>query len=67
VNADLQFLAIPSSVAFLGLKCFSWCRSLSSVLFESGSRLSRIERLAFNGTALVEMILPSSVEVLGVL
>jgi hypothetical protein len=46
-------------------KCFSECRSLSSGAFESGARLSRIERLGFLRTGLVEIILPSSVEVLG--
>jgi hypothetical protein len=32
---------------------------------ESGSILSRIEKYAFNGTGLVEIILPASVEMLG--
>jgi hypothetical protein len=36
-----------------------------SLIFESGSRLSRIEKNTFSGTDLVEIILPASVEVLG--
>jgi hypothetical protein len=36
-------IVIPSSVEMLGERCFSGCRSLSSITFESGSRLSRIE------------------------
>jgi hypothetical protein len=43
---------------------FFECRSLSSVTFESGSKLSRIEKEAFSGTSLVEIIFPGSVEVL---
>jgi hypothetical protein len=43
---------------------FEW-GSLSSVTFESGSRLSRIEMEAFKRTDLVEITLPASVEVLG--
>jgi hypothetical protein len=35
------------------------------VTFESGSKLSRIEKSVFSETGLVEIILPSSVEVLG--
>jgi hypothetical protein len=58
-------IIIPSSVEVLGEKCFYECRSLSLVTFESGSRLSRIEKLAFYRTGLIEIIIPSSVEVLG--
>jgi hypothetical protein len=35
------------------------------VTFETGTRLSRIERRAFSETGLIEIILPSSVEFLG--
>jgi hypothetical protein len=41
------------------------CSLLSSVTFTSGSKLSRIEALAFSDTGLVEIIVPASVEVLG--
>jgi hypothetical protein len=58
-------IIVPSSVEVLGEKCFLYCESLSLVIFESGSRLSRIEKLAFSETGLVEIIIPSSVEVLG--
>jgi hypothetical protein len=58
-------IIIPSSVEILGGWCFSECRLLSSVTFESGSKLSRIEQQAFNQTGLIEIILPSSVEILG--
>jgi hypothetical protein len=36
----LKFLAIPNSVRFLAKRCFYECKSLSSIGFESGSRLS---------------------------
>jgi hypothetical protein len=58
-------IILPSFVAVLGEKFFYYCKSLSSVTFESGSRLSRIEGWAFSETVLVEIILPSSVAVLG--
>jgi hypothetical protein len=42
-QTGITFLSIPNSVVFLGARCFSKCRSLSSVTFESGSRLSGIQ------------------------
>jgi hypothetical protein len=56
---------ILASVEVLGVGCFSWCRSLSSVTFEAGSRLLRIGAGAFGGTGLIEIVIPASVEVLG--
>jgi hypothetical protein len=58
-------IILPASIEVLGEKCFSECRSLSSITFESGSRLSRIGKMAFLKTGLVEMIHPASIEVLG--
>jgi hypothetical protein len=55
---------IPSSVEMLGECCFVRCGSLTSLTFESGSRLSRIESSAFRVAGLIEIIVPSSVEVL---
>jgi hypothetical protein len=49
----------------LGEECFSLCKSLSSITFESGSRLSRIDKKAFYETGLIEIILPASVRFLG--
>jgi hypothetical protein len=43
-NTGVKFVRVPASVEVLGEVCFSSCRSLSSVTFASGSRLSRIER-----------------------
>jgi hypothetical protein len=55
---------IPNSVEILGSGCFSSCKSLSSITFESGSRLTRIESAASRGSSLQSIIIPSSVEVL---
>jgi hypothetical protein len=63
-NTDLKFVQIPASVEVLDESCFDECRSLSSVSFETGSRLSRIGEWAFRGTGLVEIVVPSPVEVL---
>jgi hypothetical protein len=65
MGAGLIEIIIPASVEVLGECCFAECGSLSLVTFESESRLSRIEELAFFGTGLVEVIIPASVEVLG--
>jgi hypothetical protein len=62
IGTCLIEIILPSSVEVLGESCFYRCGSLSSVTFESGSRLSRIESRAFTGLCLVEMIVPSSVK-----
>jgi hypothetical protein len=65
MGTGLVEIIIPQSVEVLGEGCFADCSSLSSVIFEIGSRLSRIENEVFIGTGLVEIIIPASVEVLG--
>jgi hypothetical protein len=62
-NENLDFLVIPDSVGLLGTNCFYGCKSLSWVIFESDSRLSRIEKEVFGQTGPLEIILPSLVEV----
>jgi hypothetical protein len=61
----LKKITIPSSVEVIGENSFSWCRSLSEVTFERGSKLQRIEELAFYLTGLKKITIPSSVEVIG--
>jgi hypothetical protein len=58
-------MMIPSSVAVLGSSCFSECKSLSSISFESNSRLMRIEWDAFSCSSLQSIVIPSSVEIIG--
>jgi hypothetical protein len=61
----LTDVVIPSSVESLGRGCFSNCKSLSSVTFESPSKLVRIEACAFCWSRLTYLVIPSSVESLG--
>jgi hypothetical protein len=49
----------------LGSSCFSYCKSLSSISFESNSRLTRIESSAFSPSSLQSILIPSNVEILG--
>jgi hypothetical protein len=44
----LKSICLPASVESLGERSFMCCESLSSLTFESGSKLNRIERLAFD-------------------
>jgi hypothetical protein len=61
---SLVFL-IPSSVCVFGKANIFRCSALESIAFESGSRLERLEKCAFAGTALKSILIPSSVVVLG--
>jgi hypothetical protein len=52
-------IAIPSSIEILGPSCFEQCKSLSSILFESPSRLARDESRAFPDSY-VRALLPAT-------
>jgi hypothetical protein len=56
----LQSILIPRNVEILGSKCFSSCKSLSSIEFESNSRLTRIESEAFYKSSLQSILVPST-------
>jgi hypothetical protein len=58
-------IRIPSNVEFIGANCFRQCHSLCEVIFESGSKLQRIEEYAFHGTGVKMIRIPSSVEFIG--
>jgi hypothetical protein len=58
-------IVIPSSVVVLGKSCFHECKSLESVIFESRSRLERIEEKAFQSSGLKSIVIPSSVVIMG--
>jgi hypothetical protein len=45
-------IEIGRNIEILGSKCFSCCKSLSSITFESNSRLTRIESEAFSSSSL---------------
>ena len=66
-NADtVKSVVIPASVTSIGEKAFSGCSSLTSVIFEYGSRLAKIDSNAFAGCSKLEQIvIPSSVTKIG--
>jgi hypothetical protein len=57
---DIVF--IPRTVEIIGSSCFFYCKSLSSVSFESDSLLRRIESYAFSSTNLISVSLPVDVQ-----
>jgi hypothetical protein len=52
---------IPRTVEILGSKCFSGCKSLSSITFESNSCLTRIESGAFHESSIQSILIPSTI------
>jgi hypothetical protein len=58
-------IIISSDIEILGSSCFSSCKSLSSISFESNSRLNRIESNAFSSSSLKSISIPRNVEILG--
>jgi hypothetical protein len=58
-------IVIPQTVEFLGDSCFFYCKSLSEVIFESGSNLKRIEKSAFCRSGLKSVRIPAKVEFIG--
>jgi hypothetical protein len=56
-------VVIPSRIEILCELCFAYCTSLTSVTFESNSKLHRIEESAVKGSGLTTIELPASVEV----
>jgi hypothetical protein len=66
-NNKLQFvtlLIIPGLSAVLDVEFFCECRSLSSLTFQSESKLLQIEVLGFAWTVLVEIVIPALVQML---
>jgi hypothetical protein len=55
-------IEIGSNIEILGPKCFSFCQSLSSITFESNSRLTRIESGAFSRSSLQSILIPRNVQ-----
>jgi hypothetical protein len=58
-------ITIVANIEIIGSHCFHCCKSLSSISFESNSRLSRIESEAFSISSLQSIEIPRNVEVLG--
>jgi hypothetical protein len=59
-GSGLTSIVIPSSISVIDHFCFSDCKSLLSVTFESMSRLIRLEGWAFTESGLISIIIPSS-------
>jgi hypothetical protein len=58
-------LTLSCEIETLGVGCFSRCYRLSSLVFEGGSKLKRIEALAFSHCSeLKSVCIPASVEIL---
>jgi predicted metal-binding protein len=55
-------IEIPKNVEILGSNCWSWCRSLLSITFESNSRLTRIEFEAFSASSIQSIVIPRNVQ-----
>jgi predicted metal-binding protein len=56
---------IARTIEIVGSNCFSCCKSLSSITFESDSLLTRIESEAFSYSSLRSILIPRNVEILG--
>jgi predicted metal-binding protein len=63
--SKLSEIEIGRSIEILGSKCFSDCKSLSSITFESQSLLTQIESEAFAKSSLQSILIPRNVEILG--
>jgi hypothetical protein len=63
--SSLTQIVIPRNVEILSSSCFAFCESLSSIVFESGSHLTRIESRAFYSCSVLDaIVLPRQVEIL---
>jgi hypothetical protein len=58
-------IEIGRNIEIVGSNCFSSCKSLSSITFESNSHLRRIESEVFSFSKLQSILIPRNVEILG--
>jgi hypothetical protein len=63
--SGMSHITIPRDIEIVGSSCFRECKSLSSISFESNSRLLRIESDAFSGSSFQSIVILSNVEILG--
>jgi hypothetical protein len=62
--SESRDIVIWRDIEILCSSCFSFCKSLSSITFESDSRLTRIESNAFSRSSLSSIVIPRNVEIL---
>jgi hypothetical protein len=63
--SESSTIEIGRNTEILGSNSFSYCKSLSSITFESNSLLIRIVSEVFDESSLQSIIIPSNVEILG--
>jgi hypothetical protein len=63
-SSSLESIEIPLNVEILGLWCFCYCSSLSSILFESNSGLIWIKLRAFSCSSLQSIGIPRVVRLI---
>ena len=59
--SSLTEIYIPNEIESIGGGAFSFCQSLTSVVFEEGSKITTIEISTFMDTSLTSFIIPESV------
>eukprot|EP00605_Chrysophyceae_sp_TOSAG23-4_P002018 GSChrysophyteH1.ASY1.ANO1.2233.1 assembled CDS len=64
MRTNITNIVIPNSVQSLGDSAFAYCKSLTSVLFYSGSQLTSIHGQTFYYSGLTEIVFPASVEMI---
>ena len=68
-RSGLQYITIPASVSQLGVNymrgVFGECARLTEVTFEEGSQITELTNMAFDGTAIKEIRIPSGVTKIG--
>jgi hypothetical protein len=64
-KCNMSIISIPNNVANISKKCFSECRSLYEIVFESDSNLKKIGSCAFCDSGLKTIRIPSNVENIG--
>jgi hypothetical protein len=60
-----EIIIVNQHVEIISAHCFTFVRSIQEIIFEEGSRLTRIEEYAFSRRNLKKIEIPSSVEFIG--
>lgn len=61
----LTNLSIPATISTISLNAFNGCTALTSVTFETGTKITTIPEGAFAGTGLTSIRIPASVTMIG--